>query len=76
MKRSYTLAGMTCNNCMATVKKRLSAQPGVISVELNLEPQSAVVEMDTHIDTADLQTALGSGKYKIYDDVPGKEDPV
>lgn len=70
MKHSYKLAGMTCNNCMATVKKRLSAHPGVKSVELNLDPQTAVIEMDTHVDTADLQTALGGGKYRIYDDAP------
>jgi copper chaperone CopZ len=69
MKRSYTLAGMTCVNCMATVKRRLSAHPGVISVELKLDPQRAVIEMDTHINTTFLQTALGSGKYNIYDDV-------
>jgi copper chaperone CopZ len=76
MKHSYTFTGMTCSNCMATVKKRLSSHPGIKSVELNLEPQRAVIEMDTHIDTADLQMALGGGKYKIYDDVPGKQDPV
>lgn len=76
MKHSYTLAGMTCNNCMATIKKRLLAHPGVTSVELNLEPQSAVIEMGTQVDTADLQTALGGGKYKIYDDVASKQDLV
>lgn len=74
MKHAYTLAGMTCINCMETVKKRLLAHPGVSAVELSLEPQSAVIEMDTHINTADLQTALGGGKYKIYDDVVGKQD--
>lgn len=72
MKHAYTLSGMTCNNCMDTVKKRLLSNPGVTSVELNLEPQSAVIEMDTHINTSDLQSALGGGKYKIYYDVAGK----
>lgn len=76
MKYSYTLAGMTCNNCMSTVKKRLLAHPGVTSVELNLKPQSAVIEMGTQVDTAHLQTALGGGKYKIYDDVASKQDLV
>ncbi|HMV08094.1 MAG TPA: heavy metal-associated domain-containing protein [Cyclobacteriaceae bacterium] len=76
MKHSYTLSGMTCTNCMATVKKRLLAHSGVTSVELNLDPQSAVVEMDTHINTDDLQTALGGGKYKIYDDVAGNKNLV
>jgi copper chaperone CopZ len=76
MKHSYILAGMTCVNCMATVKRRLSAHPGVTSVELNLDPQRAVIEMETHIDTADLQTALGGGKYKIYDDVASKHDSL
>jgi copper chaperone CopZ len=76
MKHSYTLAGMTCVNCMATVKKRLSTHPGITSVELNLDQQRAVIEMESHIDTADLQTALGGGKYKIYDDVASKHDSL
>lgn len=67
---------MTCTNCMATVKKRLSAHPGVTSVELNLDPQTAVIEMDSHIDTADLKTALGGGKYKIYDSLANKQHLV
>lgn len=74
MKHSYTLAGMTCSNCMATVKKRLSNYSGIISVELNLDPQTAVIEMDMHIDTTDLQNALGGGKYKIYDNPSVKEN--
>lgn len=65
MKHTYILAGMTCNNCMATVKKRLSSHPGVMGVELTLIPQRAVIEMQKHIETSDLQTSLGGGKYKI-----------
>lgn len=60
---------MTCVNCMATVKRRLLSHPGVTSAELTLDPQRAVIEMDAHIDTSELQTALGGGKYKIYDDM-------
>ena len=74
MKHSYTLAGMTCSNCMATVEKRLSNHPGIISVELNLDPQTAVIEMDQRINTTDLQIALGGGKYKIYDTPSAKEN--
>lgn len=76
MKHSYALTGMTCVNCMATVKRRLLSHPGIVSVELSLDPQRALIEMDTHINTADLQTTLGPGKYRIQDESAGENQPA
>ncbi len=47
-KRTITLAveNMTCATCPLTVKKALSAVPGVSKVEVSLEKQNAVVIFD------------------------------
>jgi cation transport ATPase len=65
MKHTYTLTGMTCNNCVANVKSKLLLHPDVLSAEVTLDPQQAVIEMNKHIRTADLQAAIGSPKYTI-----------
>lgn len=47
-ERTITLAveNMTCATCPPTVKKALSAVPGVSKVEVSLEKQNAVVTFD------------------------------
>lgn len=47
-ERTITLAieNMTCPTCPPTVKKALSAVPGVSKVEVSLEKQNAVVTFD------------------------------
>mgnify|MGYP001824365274 CR=1 FL=1 len=64
MKHTYTVAGMTCNNCKASVEDKLNALDHVIRVSVNLEAQEASIEMSEHISTQELQNAL-SKKYTI-----------
>lgn len=65
MTHTYNITGMTCNGCVATVKGRLEAVNGIESVEMQLASPQAVVHMHHHIPTADLQSAIGTGKYTI-----------
>lgn len=65
MKHTYTLTGMTCNGCVASVKSKLLIHPDVLSAEVTLDPQKAVIEMSKHISTAELQHAIGNPKYTI-----------
>lgn len=39
--------------------------PDVLSAEVTLNPQQAVIEMNKHISTAELQNAIGNPKYTI-----------
>lgn len=41
--------------------------PDVLSAEVTLDPQQAVIEMSRHISTADLQKTIGNPKYTIND---------
>ncbi len=65
MKHTYTVTGMTCNGCVASVKSKLLMHPDVLAAEVTLDPQQAVIEMSRHISTADLQNAIGNPKYTI-----------
>jgi copper chaperone len=57
---NYTVSGMKCPHCVATVRDTLSRIPGVTSVEVDLDGGTATVEgnADPGI-VADALTAAG-----------------
>lgn len=64
MTHTYTVTGMTCNNCKAKVENALQNLDYVDDVQVNLEAQEARITMSQHIATTTLQDAL-SEKYQI-----------
>jgi len=58
MKQSYTVKGMTCNGCVASVTNRLSALDGVEEVTVSLADQEAQINMVKPIANKTLQDAL------------------
>ncbi|MCR9181295.1 MAG: cation transporter [Flavobacteriaceae bacterium] len=64
MKHTYSISGMTCGGCVATVEKELGAVQGVTEVQVSLEKNEAEVSMSKHIDVERFQNALSS-KYQI-----------
>ncbi len=46
MSEVFTVTGMTCGGCVASVQKVLSALPGVQTVEVTLTPGQARVVYD------------------------------
>ena len=64
MKHTYTITGMTCNGCKASVEKTLNTIPEVTIASVNLEKSEVIIEMSSHISTEKLQNAL-SDKYSI-----------
>ncbi len=64
MKHTYSITGMTCTNCVASVVAELSKIEGVTHVAVSLEKGEAEMEMERHIPLGILQTAL-SKKYSI-----------
>lgn len=43
---TLSVANMTCATCLPTVRRALSAVPGVVKVDVSLERMSAVVTFD------------------------------
>lgn len=64
MKHTYTISGMTCNGCRASVEDKLNALNGITSASVNLEKAEATIEMKHHMDLETLQKAI-SPKYTI-----------
>ncbi|MCW5518723.1 heavy-metal-associated domain-containing protein [Aureitalea sp. L0-47] len=66
MKRTYTIAGMTCEGCKASVAQALESLSGVTDIDVNLESGEAVLNMANPISLAELQRVL-SPKYSIHE---------
>ncbi|WP_299553309.1 MauE/DoxX family redox-associated membrane protein [Seonamhaeicola sp.] len=64
MKHIYTVTGMTCNGCKASVEEALSKLPDIKKASVNLESSEAVLEINNAISLERLQEAL-SDKYTI-----------
>lgn len=64
MKHTYTITGMTCNGCVASVNKYLSAINGVQEVQIDLAASEAVIAMNKHIALHTFVSALPE-KYSI-----------
>jgi copper chaperone CopZ len=77
MKHSYSLVGMTCSGCEATVKKTLSTIEGVLNVETSLIEQKVEIEMDNYIPVQKLQEALTlKSNYQIYESGNKSSPPI
>ncbi|MNS04009.1 Silver exporting P-type ATPase [compost metagenome] len=71
MKHEYTITGMSCDGCRSKVEKTLNAIEGV-EANVSLQPPVAVLTMENHIPTAQLQEALtAAGKYTITNNTHG-----
>ncbi|WP_435623503.1 heavy-metal-associated domain-containing protein [Flagellimonas sp.] len=64
MQQTYSVTGMTCQGCVASVEDKLSKVDGVLDVAVDLENGEAKMEMSQNISLAHLQSVLPS-KYTI-----------
>lgn len=63
MKNEYSIEGVKCGGCVATVKERLSKLDNVDNVEVNIQDKNIVVEGTASKE--DLQAALVETNFKI-----------
>ncbi len=68
MKKTYTVQGMTCSRCVASVTEKLMLVKGVTEVQVNLEKSEAQIEMEKNIPIDELKQALAD-KYLISEKV-------
>ena len=64
MKHTYSVSGMTCQGCVASVKEKLQAVLHVQEVEVDLEKGEANISMQQHIPVEMLRASLPK-KYSI-----------
>ncbi|MBS1682532.1 MAG: DUF4396 domain-containing protein [Bacteroidetes bacterium] len=58
MKHTYSVSGMTCSGCAATVEKKLASVANVEQVNIDLGNGTAEVTMSHHVPLAQLQQSL------------------
>lgn len=58
MIHTYTVTGMTCNGCKASVEKHLNALPNVKNALVDLDSAQATIEMSEPVSRKELQEAL------------------
>ena len=63
MKNEYSIEGVKCGGCVATVKERLSKLDNVNNIEINI--QEKTIEVEGTASKEDLQAALSDTNYKI-----------
>ncbi|BEU87985.1 heavy metal translocating P-type ATPase [Selenomonas sp. TAMA-11512] len=65
MKKTISIEGMMCQNCVKHVKKALNGVAGVESVEVSLENNHAVVTVDDRVKDAALKEAIVEAGYEV-----------
>ena len=66
--KTFTIKGMGCTGCAATVEERLSKVAGVTAVKVDFDAQKAFVESKEEVSLPVLQKALEGTDYTIKKD--------
>ena len=62
---TYTVTGMTCGHCVASVTEEVSGIPGVEGVEVVLETGAVTITSDGPIETAAVRAAVEEAGYRL-----------
>ena len=62
---SYTVTGMTCGHCVASVTEEVQEIPGVENVEVTLETGELKVTSSTPIDPIAVRAAVETAGYRV-----------
>ncbi|CCQ15152.1 Heavy metal transport/detoxification protein [Rhodococcus sp. AW25M09] len=65
MQTTYSVEGMTCAHCAASVKEEVSEIAGVIGVDVDVAAGSVVVSSDSALDTAVVDAAISEAGYRL-----------
>jgi copper chaperone len=63
--RSFTVTGMTCGHCVASVTEEVEEVAGVESVEVALETGTLTVTSSQPVDDAAVRTAVEEAGYQL-----------
>jgi copper chaperone len=63
--RTYTVHGMTCGHCVASVTEEVQEIPGVENVEVVLETGAVTITSDQPLDDTAVKTAVEEAGYRL-----------
>ncbi len=64
---TFTVEGMTCGHCVASVTEELAGLDGVTGVEVDLESGRVALTSDAAVDAADIARAVDEAGYRVVD---------
>ena len=73
-KSIFPVSGMTCASCVARVEEALSSVPGVVSANVNIASEKAIVEYTDGTNIADLKQAVKDAGYELGSEAETLED--
>lgn len=62
---TYTVTGMTCGHCVASVTEEVSEVAGVSAVDVDLASGQMTVTSDAAVDTDAIRTAVEDAGYQL-----------
>ena len=62
---TYTVTGMTCDHCVASVTEEISEIDGVTDVAVDLPTGAVTVTSSTPLDSADVRAAVEEAGYQL-----------
>jgi copper ion binding protein len=63
--QTWTVEGMTCQHCVASVTEEVSGLPGVRAVDVVLEEGRLTVEAESPLADDDVRTAVEDAGYRL-----------
>lgn len=65
MQTTYSVEGMTCGHCAASVREEVSEIAGVTGVDVDVDSGAVVVSSDSALDTATVDAAVAEAGYRL-----------
>ena len=65
MKQTWTVTGMTCGHCVASVTEEVSAVPGAQDVTVDLATGLLTVDSPEPLDDAAVRAAVEEAGYRV-----------
>lgn len=62
---TYTVDGMTCGHCVASVTEEVKKLAGVTDVQVDLDSGAVTVASDADLDTASVKAAVEEAGYEL-----------
>lgn len=62
---SFTVSGMTCDHCAASVREEVGALPGVRQVDVDVPTGRVTVTSDGPLADADVRSAVEEAGYQL-----------
>jgi len=64
-KATYTVTGMTCQHCVASVTEELGALPEVTGIDVDLATGVVTVASDRELSTQEVAAAISEAGYQL-----------